>query len=122
MSLAQAVIDGVIKAQAALGNLVIDAVLKTNPSTNYNTGTGINEVTYTDTAIKGTVVNWEFKEIDGNSVREDDVKFLVFNTEGLLDINENDMISLASEVFNVKRVKKERVGLYSPVLIVQLRK
>mgnify|MGYP003440659969 FL=1 len=122
MSLAQAVIDGVIKAQAALGNLVIDAVLKTNPASNYNVTTGNNEVSYTDTNIKATVVNWEFKEIDGNSVREDDVKLLVFNTDGLLNINENDKITMSSEVFNVKRVKKERVGIYSPVLIVQLRK
>ena len=122
MSLAQAVIDGVIKAQAALGNLVIDAVLKTNPASNYNVTTGNNEVSYTDTNIKATVVNWEFKEIDGNSVREDEVKLLVFNTDGLLNINENDKITMSSEVFNVKRVKKERVGIYSPVLIVQLRK
>lgn len=122
MSLAQAVIDGVIKAQAALGNLVIDAVLKTNPVSNYNVTTGNNEVSYTDTNIRATVVNWEFKEIDGNSVREDDVKLLVFNTDGLLNINENDKITMSSEVFNVKRVKKERVGIYSPVLIVQLRK
>ena len=122
MSLAQAVIDGVIKAQAALGNLVIDAVLKTNPASNYNVTTGNNEVSYTDTNIKATVVNWEFKEIDGNSVREDDVKLLVFNTDGLLNINENDKITMSSEVFNVKRVKKVRVGIFSPVLIVQLRK
>jgi len=122
MSLAQAVIDGVIKAQAALGNLVIDAVLKTNPVSNYNTATGTNEVSYTDTTIQATPVAWEFKEIDGNSVREDDVKLLVFNTSGLLNINQNDKISMSSEIFNVKRVKKERVGLFSPVLIVQLRK
>ena len=117
MTLSAKVIDAVNKAKIALGDAVITCQLIKNTSTYSN---GKSTLTPASADIELTIADFDFNQVDGENVRVDDVKVVVFTVSA--DIDENDEIELDDVRYKVIKINPVRIGSSIAVLEVQLRK
>jgi hypothetical protein len=121
MSLVTSIKEGLVSVKEALGDLVVTAVLKTNPVSSYDVGSGQNVTFYTDTVIEYFVETFSEVELEGHLIKEDDLKISVFNTSSSLNIMNNDKILINDTLYEVYKVRKLFVSGSYPMITVYLK-
>lgn len=120
MSLAADIVKAVGDAKSALGDLVRNASLLTVSSA-YNVATGENVETVVETIIEYAPEDFSDRELEGELVKETDLKIIVFNTLGTLNIRNQDKIRIDGVNYEVYRVRRVYVGGSYPIMNVYLK-
>lgn len=119
MSNVSTIVNAVRSAKAALKDLVI-TVPVSKISYVYNPATGRNVPTTSSVNIDIAIMSFDFRDIDGDNVREDDLKGFVFTIDQNIDFD--DEVIYDGTVYKVKAVKKHLAGETLVALEIHLRK
>lgn len=118
MSLTNSVISAIRQTKASLGDLLISMTLVKVTKT-YSSG--VNFESTTQIPVQGVIEKYTDKEIDGTMIFKDDLKIILFNEEGAIQVSNKDRIIANGKTFEVVQVKAEYVGAYTPIINLQVR-
>lgn len=94
-------------ALEALDDLYVPAKYFTTLGENFNSATGENVIQKAAYEIKGAIVNYGIKEIDGDIIEKTDFKFLVPAKVLLIGPKVNDVIKISNIDYVVKHFRKD---------------
>jgi len=119
MSLANTVGQALNQAQAALGDLVKTAVLKSFVSKTYTNGQYVK--TYNDLNVDVVTDKFSYHEQEMPDYQQTDIKLVVFNPLGNLNLTIQDMMVWGTKELSVISADPVYVGNTIPVWSVVLR-
>lgn len=119
MSNVSEIVNGVIAAKEALGDLVVKLIL-TKFSSTYVPGTSKTTNTTDPVEIEAVVYSYTSDEIDGTNILARDLKAIVFTVDEAID--QKDTITFDGIVYKICSIKEHKAGSTLVVLEVQLRK
>ena len=121
MSNVQTVLSAVKTAKQALGDLVIVATLVQVGPPIYQGGKYIPQEIRTD--IEGYMDQFDFEEKQSEDFSESDIKFTYFSDLLSPDLPKTtDKVDLGFGVYGIKSIKPTRVGLYTPLISLTVRR
>lgn len=115
------VLAAVKQAKAGLSDLVTIGVLLKVTQT-YNESNGQYTNTETQTSIECVPTKFEYNELLQGDIRQTDIKIIIFNTEATFDISTKDKIRYNGIDYMVLQSVPTKVGPYTPIYEVVLRK
>lgn len=119
MSLTSVIVNGIRRAKAAAGDLIVPIILVRTEKTYLN---GVNSEIKTNQTMQGFVEKYTNDEVDGASVRRDDFKITIFNDNADITITTSDRLIFDNLSLEVVKIDPQFVGPLKPLIMVQGRR
>lgn len=119
--LSSTIYSAVIGAKGKLGSLVIQATLKVANVPTYNAASGVKSTTSTDKSIEVVIDKFAFNEIDGEQVKNSDVKLVMFNNDDTVP-SLSDKVVLNGVTYDLINVSPVQAGSKVIIFMLQLRR
>lgn len=120
MSLLDSLLKSVESAKAKTKSLFSDTVITISERSVYEPSTGIVTTEPVNQLVSIMVDEWEYGEINGESVRSDDLKTFSFDVSS--DVREADQVLFAGSKYSVVRITPVMVSNKMVARYIQLRK
>jgi hypothetical protein len=120
MSLLDSLIKSVNKAKAKTADLFTDTVITVSERSTYNPATGVVTKEPVNQLVSVMVDKWEYGEVNGESIRADDLKLFSFDVT--TDIDESDQVLFGEAKYSVVTTTPIMAGAKMVARYIQLRK
>ena len=120
MSLLDTLLRSIDRAKAKTVDLFTDTVITITERSTYSATTGVVTVEPVNQMVSVMVDEWKYGEVNGESIRADDLK--LFSFDSTTNIDESDQVIFADSKYSVVSTTPIMVGNQMVARYLQLRK